>query len=401
MVQVEAGNSVQDIYCKGLDCLKAGEYPAALNYFNQALVLEPNNVNIWDKHSITLRELGRYYEADVSKSKVHKLYYCQNKSPQEEQGLINSDSAPIAITKEPIDALPKELVVDTTYQASYWIEVANRAYQNGDFASEADAYMQALEIQPKDHRSWYNLGIALRNLKVYAMAIDAYENALKIAPDFHLAWNGLGNAYRDLREYEKALNAYNRAISIDPEFHYAWHGLGNTLRAKGEYVAAIKVYEKAIRIAPQYHLSWYGLGNAFRDLGCHRQAIFAYETVIKITPSFWRAWDGKGTAMISLGNYDEAIDTWRSGIDTLETYLPLNHEGCGELYHQLAYYQYLQGRREGNSLPYWLEARDNYSRALYHLEQTNLSDRYQKILQEYNRTKNLCKNTQQSILKVS
>lgn len=392
MVQLEITNSVQDIYCQGLSCLKARNYPAALDYFNQALTLEPNNVNIWDKHSITLRELGRYYEADVSKSKVHKLYYAPKLPRHPEEDLPLSEVSPNG------DDLKPDSIIN---QADYWVEVANRAYHNFDFASEADAYMQALEIQPSNHGNWYSLGIALRNLKSYNMAIDAYQNALEIAPNFHLAWNGLGNTLRDIREYDHALTAYRNAIALAPDFHYAWHGIGNTLRATQEYVAAIEAYEKAIRIAPRYHLSWHGLGNAFRDLGCYRQAIFAYEMVIKIAPDFWRAWDGKGYVLACLGNYQEAIDTWQLGIDTLETHLPLSHEGCGELYCRLGDYQHAQGKHQAYPLPYWLKAKDNYARALYHLEQTNLPDRYQEVLREYNCIKKICHSVKQERLKVS
>jgi tetratricopeptide (TPR) repeat protein len=387
MIQLEATNSVQDIYCKGLNCLKDRNYLVALDYFNQALNLEPNNVNIWDKQSITLRELGRYYEADVSKSKVHRLYYDQRLTSLSEDELpLNHDSSS--------DDNPE--LTCTIDQASYWVEVANRAYHNCDFASEADAYMRALEIQPDNHKNWYSLGIALRHLRSYEMAINAYQNALEIAPDFHLAWNGLGNALRDIREYGQALAAYHKAITLAPDFHYAWHGMGNTLRARQEYVAAIEAYEKAIRIAPRYHLSWYGLGNAFRDLGCSQQALFAYEAVIKIAPSFWRAWDAKGAVLVSLGDDDEAIYTWHLGIDTLETHLPLNHEGCGELYSRLGSYQYNQGKNQDYALPFCLEAKDTYSKALYHLKRAGLTDRYQELLEEYNHLKQICRGTKQT-----
>lgn len=395
MIQLEARKSVQDIYCKGLGCLKDRNYVVALDYFNQALNLEPDNVNIWDKHSITLRELGRYYEADVSKSKVHQLYYDQRlpNLPEDELPLTQDASS-----RDNHGTHPE--FSSTIDHANYWVEVAHRAYHNRDFASEADAYMRALEIQPNNYRSWYTLGIALRHLKSYKMAINAYQNALELAPNFHLAWNGLGNALRDIQEYSQALTAYNRAIEIAPDFHYAWHGMGNTLRARQEYVAAIEAYEKAIRIAPRYHLSWYGLGNAFRDLGCYQQALFAYETVIKIAPSFWRAWDAKGEIIASVGDDYEAIDTWQQGIDTLEVHLPLNHEGCGELYYRLGSYQFTQGKNQAYALPHCLEAKDSYGRALYHLERANLPDRYQELLKEYEHLKKICGGMKVKELKV-
>ena len=46
--------------------LDAGDYDNALDFFEQALLIDPTNPDLWNFKGITLRSLGRYDEASVS-----------------------------------------------------------------------------------------------------------------------------------------------------------------------------------------------------------------------------------------------------------------------------------------------------------------------------------------------
>ena len=57
---------------KGTENLQEGDFESALSFFEQALLLEPENPDLWNQKGITLRSLGRYDEASE----------CYNKSLQ-------------------------------------------------------------------------------------------------------------------------------------------------------------------------------------------------------------------------------------------------------------------------------------------------------------------------------
>ena len=57
---------------KGTENLHEGNFESALSFFEQALLLEPENPDLWNQKGITLRSLGRYDEASE----------CYNKSLQ-------------------------------------------------------------------------------------------------------------------------------------------------------------------------------------------------------------------------------------------------------------------------------------------------------------------------------
>jgi len=57
---------------KGLDNLREGNFESALSFIEQALLLKPDDPDLWNQKGIVLRSLGRYDEASE----------CYNKSLQ-------------------------------------------------------------------------------------------------------------------------------------------------------------------------------------------------------------------------------------------------------------------------------------------------------------------------------
>ena len=56
----------------GITNLKNGNFEDALSFFEQALLLNPDNPDLWNQKGVALRSLGRYDEASE----------CYNKSLQ-------------------------------------------------------------------------------------------------------------------------------------------------------------------------------------------------------------------------------------------------------------------------------------------------------------------------------
>jgi Flp pilus assembly protein TadD len=54
---------IQDLVAKGQSFLEDGKFNDALSFFEQALLLNQDDPNLWNKKGVTLRSLGRYEEA--------------------------------------------------------------------------------------------------------------------------------------------------------------------------------------------------------------------------------------------------------------------------------------------------------------------------------------------------
>ncbi|MDC0168180.1 tetratricopeptide repeat protein [Candidatus Nitrosopelagicus sp.] len=63
---------LESLIQKGITNLNDGNFEDALSYFEQALLLKPDDPDLWNHKGVVLRSLGRYDEASV----------CYNKSLQ-------------------------------------------------------------------------------------------------------------------------------------------------------------------------------------------------------------------------------------------------------------------------------------------------------------------------------
>ena len=54
---------IQELVSQGKTLLEEGQFDDALGFFEQALLLNQNDPDLWNYKGITLRSLGRYEEA--------------------------------------------------------------------------------------------------------------------------------------------------------------------------------------------------------------------------------------------------------------------------------------------------------------------------------------------------
>ena len=65
-------SELESLIQKGKTCLENSDFEDALSFFDQALLLKPDDPDLWNDKGIALRSLGRYDEAS----------YCYNRSLQ-------------------------------------------------------------------------------------------------------------------------------------------------------------------------------------------------------------------------------------------------------------------------------------------------------------------------------
>lgn len=78
------------LFTQGIEQLQAGNYTAALTYFDSALAINPDDPNIWEKRASALYNLGQIKEAIASCDKAEEI---SSPSYQEIQQLLNPTTA--------------------------------------------------------------------------------------------------------------------------------------------------------------------------------------------------------------------------------------------------------------------------------------------------------------------
>ncbi|MDH3312424.1 MAG: tetratricopeptide repeat protein [Nitrosopumilus sp.] len=56
-------NKIQDLLKKGQSFMDDGKFDEALDFFEQALLLNQNDPDLWNYKGVALRSLGRYEES--------------------------------------------------------------------------------------------------------------------------------------------------------------------------------------------------------------------------------------------------------------------------------------------------------------------------------------------------
>ncbi|MEE3719197.1 tetratricopeptide repeat protein [Tumidithrix elongata RA019] len=231
-----------------------GDYRGAIEDFNRAISLNPNNAIAYNYRSLSHSELGDLEEA--------------------------------------IQDCNKALEIDPEYALAYFNRAGYRTGKN-DLNGALEDYDRAIQAKGDLGRKgrlrladiYANRGDVLGRLGRYTEALRSSQQALQIAPKHQYAWFVQSMALSYLDRYEEALAAINKAVELDPPNAEAWNYRGNILYTLQRYNEALTSYEKAIQIAPRFRLALRSRAALLNELGRDREALEAYDRLIQLYPN--------------------------------------------------------------------------------------------------------------------
>jgi tetratricopeptide (TPR) repeat protein len=249
-------------YQRGLEHAGSGSYGEALEAYNKAIELDPENVGAWDGRALALKSLS-----------------LSERDPNKFSESLKSYDKSIELYEDKIEANPQDI---------------NALYYKGMALTGKALTMKAGE----------KLNISSNKedrVKCFEDAIAAYDRAIEIDPDYVTAWKNKGNVLYSLGKYNESLEALNKALELVPDYGLAWYSKGLTLYEMGRYGESVAAYEMALKTFPENAGIWYNKGKALYDEGKYDAAIGCYDKAIKLNPSFAEAWHAKGVAFEKLG----------------------------------------------------------------------------------------------------
>ena len=188
------------------------------------------------------------------------------------------------LSQNPEEEVLKNRVKETPDDLDSWIDLGNFHLRSKNFAEAEEAYRKALELDPKNTISlfqlaltlngkgeleeaekvyrevikilpksinaWFNLALLLTQRADNAGAKDAYEELLKIDPQDSVAWINFGVVLENLEEIKEAITAYRTSLNIDPSHPRAAYNLALLLNKNKELTEAESVLRKALDFDP-------------------------------------------------------------------------------------------------------------------------------------------------------
>lgn len=142
--------------------------------------------------------------------------------------------------------------VEKTKEA--YLDRGNSYYRSGKYQRAIKDYNQAIHLDPKFTKAYYNRGLAYGQGKgQFDKAISDYTKAIELDPKDAMAYNNRGVTYKHIGQYDKAIDDYTKAIEINPKYALAYYSRGLIYQDKGEYDKAWEDVHKAENLGFQVH----------------------------------------------------------------------------------------------------------------------------------------------------
>jgi CHAT domain-containing protein/Flp pilus assembly protein TadD len=331
--------SADDLLKQGQALFEQEDYEGAIGCYERAIVITPNNAEVWFNHGKAMYGLERYEEALASYDQVIQ-FKPENYVASLYRGIVLSNLSrykeALASYNQAIQVKPNNYVIFllqgnalhdlgcyteaiTIYnkaidlKANFHEALSSRGLSLnalGCYEEALASYDRAIQFNleiSEDDKTWCNRGDTLKNLGRNEEAVASYNQAIAINPNIVEALTGRGNALKNLGRYEEALANYDQALQFKLDDEVAWYNRGSVLENLGRYEEALVSYDQTIQVKPDFEGAWLHQGNVLNVLGRYEEAIISYDQIIQIKPDFEDAWYNQGITLAILGRYDKAI----------------------------------------------------------------------------------------------
>ncbi len=177
------------------------------------------------------------------------------------------------------------------------------------YLSEGNDSMAVTELKKAvkknrwDHEAWHALGLAYYSGGHHELAADAFGEALELNPAYSQAKLNLGSLYIAMERWDDAIAITEEALS-DPEYREPGRARNNLAWAhfnKGEYPQARARYREVLRQYSSFCPAIHGLGMVDEAEGKLKDALARYQQAVECNPSDLNA-------LASLGIVEARLD---------------------------------------------------------------------------------------------
>ena len=259
----------------GEDCQRNKKYKEAIQFYNAALEIDPNNVLVLLGVGDCYQALKNYEEAVIEFSKA---------------ATCDSDDLHMA--------------------ALVYLKLGNCLREVGLDGDAEKAYLQAIDINPDYYTAYFTLGAHYSAKGLYENAINIYKKAISINPTKLEGYRSLGNCYMSLTRYADAIEYYEEYLTNDPNNHMVLLSTALCYKGLGNHVKTIELLEKVVRIEPWNAIAYDSLGLSYFALGRYYEAAGANNKSLAINPNNLSTWGCLGECYEKLGAFDQAIKSY-------------------------------------------------------------------------------------------
>lgn len=256
----------------------------ALQHFQRAQQIQPQNQWAPVGVAIVLRELNRYEESKAALQKILDV------TPEYFDGLIQMGhlAARQRAHGDAVRYFRRALTVRPLHDALP-VLIAGHLRELGQLL-EAKTYLSEFLVTHGNHfGALLESGRIARQQARYADAIDLFQLARKIQPENDSLPCSIAACLRELRRFDEARLLLKKLLEAQPNHFNALLELGRVARQQSRYTEAIEQFQKALAINPSNSWLPCGIAACLRNLGRLDESQTILDTLLASQPDHFDA----------------------------------------------------------------------------------------------------------------
>jgi tetratricopeptide (TPR) repeat protein len=185
--------------------------------------------------------------------------------------------------------------------------------ERGELEGAEAAYQRALELNPNYAWAYDLYGVLLQDgLGRPEEALALHKKAVELNPLSTYSINQVGLALAALGRFDEGLTWLEKAFEVDPGYSFTLWCIGrHHWLISGDYGEAVRWFRKAISVDPDELWSPAHLGDLFMDLGDPDRAEYWVRRSIEVGPESWVANHSMQRLQLYLGDEVAALEFGR------------------------------------------------------------------------------------------
>ena len=194
-------------------------------------------------------------------------------SPGGARQLPAAENTPPAAPASEVAAGAGQSSRSEAHDARWYFERGRELYRDDRDAEAAEAFRQAVSLDPGMAEAHYRLGLVLASLgedegaeEAFGKAARAFRKVISRRPKDAEAYYLSGLAHSRLHKYGEAVRDYKKAVDLDPKDGDKYYELGLAHGRLAQYEEAVKAHRRAVGIDPNNYRAAEALEEARADL---------------------------------------------------------------------------------------------------------------------------------------
>lgn len=304
----ESDSNAAALYENGDKYYDDGNYTRAINEYDKAIRMDPENHEYLNSRGVAYYDQGKYYYAISDfinaircKSNFALAYYNLAYSK------YNLDDNRAALKD-----VETSILYDPEYCGAY--NLMGLIYTDMEASDSAMmAFEKAYQCDSSNSLYLFNMGYLRYSDREYELAIDQFNRALVKGYEEDNIYSYIGNSYDAVGYYDEAIEAHTKYIEAYESDYVGFYNRGLAYFHQENYERAIVDFEKSAAVDDRDSDIYFKLGQCHDNSGAADKARSFYDKAIEMNPDNAEYYDARAALFAKNGNYEQAItDSKRS-----------------------------------------------------------------------------------------